>query len=298
MEKNYLFLLLLLTSVQLKAQQVPDTTFVPQVDHPRYAEKSGLVVGIDATHNNIHTLNGGFTAFGKLLKADGYRLVSVEEMTQKQLEQLDILVIANPIHDSNVGNWTRPIANAFPEEEVSLIEQWVSKGGRLLLIADHMPCAGAAQKLGEAFGFNYVDGFVINKKQKWPPETYSKSKRTLKKTILTQNIDQLASFTGSALKAPEDAQVVATFPRTHQLLVPEVAWQFNRSTKKLPVEEYVMGAFKPFGDGKIACFTEAAMFTAQIVRNRLKVGFNAVEAPQNQQFVLNVVHWLDNGKVD
>lgn len=37
---------------------------------------------------------------------------------------------------------------------------WVESGGRLLLIADHMPLAGSAAKLAAAFGASFTDGFA------------------------------------------------------------------------------------------------------------------------------------------
>ena len=48
-----------------------------------------------------------------------------------------------------------------------------------------------------------------------------------------------------------------------------------------------------FAKAKVAMFGEAAMFTAQIVNGNFPVGINSPAAPQNAQFVLNLVHWLD-----
>jgi len=76
-----------------------------------------------------------------------------------------------------------------------------------------------------------------------------------------------------------------------------VAWQFEENTIEKPIDNVVMGAIKIHGNGKVAFFTEAAMFTAQIVQEKFKVGFNSPSAPQNIQFVLNTIHWLDNGRL-
>jgi len=46
-----------------------------------------------------------------------------------------------------------------------------------------------------------------------------------------------------------------------------------------------------FGAGRVAAFGEAAMFTAQVDEDG-PMGMNHPEAPQNAQFVLNVLHWL------
>lgn len=276
------------------AQQEVDLDFTIVVKEPRYSNQSDVQVGIDASHNNLHTLEGGFAPFGNLLRADGYQLVSLAKIDELTLKPLKILVIVNALHSSNVGNWKRPIADAFSKNEIDKIEIWVKNGGRLLLIADHMPYAGAANSLAKKFGFNYLDGFVMGSTETWPPESYSKQRGNLFETEITENIDSLAGFTGSALVIPNQAITIARFPLTHRLLIPEVAWQFNDNTTTHPITDVVMGAIMKYGKGKVAIFTEAAMFTAQIVQNRFKVGFNSPRAPQNLQFVLNTIHWLDN----
>ncbi|MGB0915797.1 MAG: hypothetical protein ACPGVI_06975, partial [Crocinitomicaceae bacterium] len=43
------------------------------------------------------------------------------------------------------------------KEEITFIKNWVKKGGKLVLIADHMPFAGAANDLAKAFGFEFCD---------------------------------------------------------------------------------------------------------------------------------------------
>jgi len=284
---------IIMAQALLYAQQSPDLNFTPSVESARYANGKGPKVGIDGAHNNLHQLDGGFAPFGKLLKADGYQTAAVDEITEEQLKALDIFVIANPLHESNIGNWKNPTPSAFTDKEIKLIASWVEEGGSLLLIADHMPFGGAANELAQQFGFAYENGFVMAKAQQWPPESYHKSDKTLSPSVLTMGVDSLAGFTGSALKPAEGAMVIGRFSDTHQLLLPEVAWQFEENTVKKPLQDYVMGAAMKYGKGKVALFTEAAMFTAQIVQEKYKVGFNSPRAPQNQQFVLNVLHWLD-----
>ena len=50
---------------------------------------------------------------------------------------------------------------------------------------------------------------------------------------------------------------------------------------------------KEYGKGRVAVFGEAAMFSAQLAGpERRPVGMNKPEAPQNPQFLLNLIHWL------
>ncbi|WP_185094434.1 hypothetical protein [Marivirga tractuosa] len=291
-------IILLLSSYQLFPQQVADLDFPIHIENPKYTGVETAIIGIDASHNNLHTLKTNFAPFAKLVKADGYQFISINKITEQILDSLNILVIANALDSSNVRNWRRPIANAFSENEIEIIEKWVKEGGSLLVIADHMPFAGATNDLAKKFGFVYEDGFVLKRgESSWPPDTYSKQEGNLFDTPLTQGIDSLAAFTGSALRPPKDATIIARFPETHTLLVSEVAWQFDESTVEKPTEDFVMGAIMNYGSGKVAFFTEAAMFTAQIVQDQYKVGFNSPLAPQNMQFVLNTIHWLDNGRL-
>lgn len=295
---KYFLIILLFNSYQLFSQQVPDLGFPIIIENPKYTGAKTAIIGIDASHHNFHTLETNFAPFAKLVEKDGYHPVSISEINKETLDSLNIFVIANPLESSNVGNWRRPIANAFSENEIEIIEKWVQAGGSLLVIADHMPFAGATNTLAKRFGFSYEDGFVLNREGgSWPPDSYSKQNSNLLNTPLTHSIDSLAAFTGSALLAPNDATIIARFPETHTLLIPEVAWQFSESTIEKPIEDFVMGAIKKYGSGKIAFFTEAAMFTAQIVQDQYKVGFNSPAAPQNIQFVLNTIHWLDSSSL-
>ena len=51
------------------------------------------------------------------------------------------------------------------------------------------------------------------------------------------------------------------------------------------------GGIRYFGRGRVACFGEAAMFTAQLSSGN-PMGMNHPDASRNTQLLLNVVHWL------
>jgi hypothetical protein len=137
-----------------EAQQVPDTVFRYPVANPSYSIGAGPVVAIDEGHNNFHTRTGRYAAFSRLLASDGYRLQSLMDtiITDSSLVGIDVLVIANPLHHSNISKWSLPTPSAYTDDEILCIRNWVEKGGSLFLIADHMPFAGAALPLGKAFG--------------------------------------------------------------------------------------------------------------------------------------------------
>ncbi|MBN1199958.1 MAG: DUF4350 domain-containing protein [Bacteroidales bacterium] len=286
------------------AQQVPDTNFTLTIRQPAYQKDSGPLVLIDQAHHNMHTKNGGFLAFSRLLEQDGYRVRSLQAAVN-DLEVLNgckILVIANALDSSNLGNWVLPTPSAFSKEEISMIRSWVKNGGSLFLIADHMPFAGAASKLGKAFGFEFINGFAFTGERTWPPSEFSVEDETLPTSPVVTGIrdyektDKVVTFTGSAFYTPDMSTPVLSFLEEHRSLQPDTAWRFNAKTRWQDLKGFHQGAILKYGKGKIAVFGEAAMFTAQIVNGNVPVGFNSDVAPQNAQFTLNVIHWLDEVK--
>jgi len=291
---------ILLLSFYSLAQQYPDTSFTYPIRQAAYLPGTGPVIYVDEAHQNMHTLNAGFFAFGKLLERDGYRVQTLSSQIDNEdvLKECRILVIANALHASNVGNWVVPNPSAFSKEEIQVIKLWVKRGGALLLIADHMPFAGAAYKLGKAFGFEYINGFAFFDERSWPPMMFTAGNKTLPFSPISAGIkdyevvDSVATFTGSAFYAPDIATPVLSF-LDGVTFQPDTAWVFHKLTPWENLEPYHQGAIRRYGNGKVAVFGEAAMFTAQIVNDTIPVGFNSEYAPRNAQFTLNLIHWLD-----
>lgn len=301
-KKMLILLFILVTSFyDTYCQQVPDTLFSYQIQLPQYLKGSGPMIFIDQAHNNFHTREGGFLPFAKLLEQDGYQVSGLNSMILSSdiLKNCKILVIANALDSINVNQWVNPVISAFTDIEIENIVSWVQNGGSLLLIADHMPFAGAAAGLARAFGFEFVNGFAFTGNRNWPPSSFSLSDSTLIDSPIAngridiEKIDFVATFTGSAFRAPEGALPILSFLNENYSLQPDTAWSFNSQTPKISLDGYLQGAVMNFGNGRVAVFGEAAIFTAQIVNGNMKVGINSDVAPQNAQFTLNLIHWLD-----
>ncbi len=297
----FIFITTVVPALKSFGQQIPDTSYKFSIYQPAYKPKEGPVVFIDEAHNNIHTRTGGFSPFSKLLEQDGYQIKSLTKLIADSmvLKECKILVIANPLHKFNVNNWVLPNRSAFTKEEIGLIKKWVGDGGSLFLIADHMPFAGAAYQLAKIFGFEFLNGFAKTDTAFWPPSVFKIQNGTLKKSPATdglkeyEKIESVATFTGSAFRSPVNAINVINFLDSNISFQPDTAWKFNKNTPQKNLGGYHQGALFYYGNGRIAVFGEAAMFTAQIA-NGDKVGFNSKYAPHNAQFTLNVIHWLDN----
>jgi hypothetical protein len=75
--------------------------------------------------------------------------------------------------------------------------------------------------------------------------------------------------------------------------MPEEYWRFERDTPIVSVGGWLQGAVGEYGEGRLAFFGEAAMFTAQVFNNgNVKAGMNSPLAEDNAQLLLNVMHWL------
>lgn len=283
------FVLLLFWSGGIVGQQVPDTAYNFAIAHPRYEAGKGSVVMLDAAHHNFHTLDNRYRAFGSVLRNDGYRLTSnAEPVTTDVLRACRIFVISNPLDSSNVGAWQLPNPSAFSPAEILSIHDWVKNGGRLLLIADHMPFAGAAQALAQSFGFEFLNCY-----RRRSAERFLRENHTLADNEITRGVDTVVTFTGSAFKIPKGATPILSL-KNYTLLMPQVAWQFEEDTPSLASEGFYQGAYMEYGKGKIVVMGEAAMFSAQLAGpNRNPVGLNQPVARQNNQLLLNIIHWLD-----
>jgi hypothetical protein len=283
--------ILLLAVASLCGQQVADTAWQYSIARPRQAPGRGSAVCIDAAHYNFHTADGRYAPFARLLERDGYRISSgTAKIEPATLAPCRIFVISNAIDSAE--SWSLPNPSAFSAAEIKTLNDWVKNGGRILLIADHMPFAGAAADLARSFGFEYVNCFAMDNRRR-ALERFYKGNGTLLESELTSGIDTVVSFTGSAFRIPADAKGVLAL-RDYSLLSPENAWQFEEATSVAPGDGYFQGAYRVYGKGKIVVWGEAAMFSAQLAgANRNPVGMNHPGARQNAQLLLNIMHWLD-----
>jgi hypothetical protein len=289
----------LLAMFPVSAQQRADTTFQPIVANPAYQPGTGPVVLVDAAHHNFHTLDGRFWAFGEVLERDGYVVRSSDvPFSDAALEEATILVISNALNERNVEDWSLPTPSAFNAEEIEVVRGWVESGGSLWLIADHMPMPGAASELAASFGFEFNNGFAFDTTSR-DLTIFRRSDGSLRDHPTTsgrhagERVDSIRTFTGQAFLAGENAEPLFVLRRPMTSFMPAVAWEFDENTRVVPVHGWYQGAVARVGSGRVAVFGEAAMFTAQWAGQGTGwFGLRSSGAEQNQQFLLNVAHWL------
>lgn len=293
-------LALVILSTPSKAQQVADTLFSPHIGTPAFKEGSGPGVLIDEGHCNFHTMNGRYFPFARLLQRDGYVVKPLRgKFTPADFDRAKILVVSNALAKENENDWNLPTPSAFDSAEIAAVRNWVNAGGSLWLIADHMPFPGAAGLLAAEFGILMGNGFALDAETLDGRICFTRSGGTLAEHPITQGrnpterIDSVTAFTGQAFRLESTGEGLMTLGHNIVLLMPEVAWQFSKLTPSMSASKMLQGAVVKFGKGRVAVFGEAAMFSAQVAGpNRIPTGMNDPRAPQNAQFLLNVVHWL------
>lgn len=301
---KYLVIALLLLSgcaAQPVVQQKADN-WTATVPTPQFTADTGPRVLVDAAHGNFHKIDGRFAAFAKLLRADGYRLASADKpISPELLSAADVFVIANAVKGGENAQWVLPTPPALAPEEVTALVEWVHHGGSLLLIADHMPFPGSVAHLADAFGIAFRNGYAIKSISEGGTVIFTRSGGLADHAITrgrnpAEQVTALKTFTGQAFGAIVPVEPLITMPDDWAVFFPQEAGKFTSTTPSESTRGLLQGAVLRHGQGRVAVFGEAAMFTAQtqVLGNTVvhRMGMNDPQASQNAQFVLNVLHWL------
>jgi hypothetical protein len=298
-----LLLFLSAMALQVSAQQVPDEDFTPQLLQARYPLGQGPRVGLDAGHHNFHTLDGRYQVFGRILSAEGYRVSDhTGRFTAENLQGTDVLVIANALSAANLEDWSLPDPSAFDSLEIEALRHWVLGGGRLFLIADHMPFAGAATALGRAFGFGFLNCYALDARKRKIERFYRSEGLDPTHPIVQgmapgQRVDTVVTFTGSAFLIPVNADPLVMLSEQHTLWEPTVDGEFNENTPRRSGQGWHQGASLDYGRGRVVVFGEAAMFSGQLVGpHRRPMGLNQPEARDNITLLRNILAWLTEAR--
>lgn len=291
-------LALLTTAPKVAAQAVVNPETDVSVAHPAYRAGAGPIVAIDEGHNNYHTLEGRYAPFGAVLKNNGFRVApSVGRFETGSLGGIAVLVISNPLASSNVDSWKLPTPSAFDSSEIEAVRTWVHSGGALLLIADHMPFAGAASDLAAAFGFAFDNAYAV-KGDGLTPEIFSREAKTLGDNTITNGlgrepaITEVQTFMGSSFRGPAATVPIMTLDEGWVLLYPEEAGKFDAAVRRRPATRLdFRGAALNYGNGRVVVVSEAALFTNQLVKGA-PYGFGQPSAKQDKQLLINIVEWL------
>ncbi|MFG1691267.1 DUF4350 domain-containing protein [Gemmatimonadota bacterium] len=302
------------TASTVEPARTVDTSFAPAIEDPAFEAGEGPLVCFDEAHNNFHTLNGTYIPFGLVLRADGYTLRPVRErLSSAALQPCRIFVIADAQPPARRGD-----PPTFSPEEIVALEAWVREGGSLFVITDHMPDPGAIEDLAEAFDIEVNNGYVLNgtrPEDQGPivfrtddgtsvPETPTTTQALttadrIADDVVTRGrtpdeaVQVVATFAGAGFRASKSFRPLLLFGQGRKSWMPEEYWVFPEGTPTQDMSGWSQGGVGEYGEGRLAFFGEAAMFTAQVFsQGRVRAGMNAPEAEDNLQLLLNVMHWL------
>lgn len=287
------------TASTVEPPRTVDRSFHPEIKNPAYPLGKGPLVLIDEAHNNFHTAEGTYLPFSALLSRDGYVVKKAEtKITPDLLQSCSILVIADAQPPGQKGD-----PPTFSQQEIDILNDWVGKGGSLFVITDHMPDPGAIEKLALSFGIQVNNGYVLNGyfSGRERPIVFRRSDGSLVDHPITngrdpsEKIHSVATFAGSAFKEGPDFQPLLVFGQGRRSWMPKEYWKFPPGTPNIDIAGWFQGGVSEFGEGRIAFFSEAAMFTAQIFdQGRVRAGMNHPLGKDNAQLLLNVMHWLSS----
>ena len=191
----------------------------------------------------------------------------------------------------------------FAEEEIRVLNEWVKKGGALFVITDHMPDPGAIKDLALSFGIEVSNGYVMQGPPPGRPGPMLFQKRggSLADHFLTngrgsdEKVHRVATFAGSAFRCEQGFQPILILGEGFRSWMPKEYNKFPPGTLNIDVSGWYQGGVMPYGNGRVAFFAEAAMFTAQVFANgRVKAGMNHPLGRDNARLLLNILHWLSN----
>ncbi len=285
--------------------QRADYGWSPSIESPTFAAATGPRVAVDEAHYNASTIGigGRYWPFGKLLRADGYKVSAGEEkFTAASLAAADILVIVNASGAAKpqflgfnlpFGADGDRAAPAFTPEEIAAVVGWVKQGGSLLLIADHAPFGAASKALAEAFGATMYCGFVEVPDEISDPLLFSDANGRLGEHPIISGgstpVRRVMTFTGQSLKAPDSATILLRLPENAVEYIPQPEIDGRVEMTPQPAGN-AQGVAFDFGAGRVVILGEAAMLTAQVYKDE-EFGMNRADN-DNARFALNIMRWL------
>lgn len=295
--------------------QGPDPDYRPVIAAPAYSGAGPLIV-LDAAHGSQQTIDGRYTGFAALVRADGYEIRAGELPLDAPgaLDGVDILVISNA--HARPGE-----PDAFTASEIAAVEAWVRAGGSLLLAVDHAPFGVAARTLGQAFGVQMGAGYAFRRTEEGDNAVTSQLMFSADEGTLglheilrgrdaSEAVETVRSFTGQSVSGPAGSTVLmALRPTDREAPDAAVLGQINDWIEAgedaaavldvLSVDALdAQGLAFQHGEGRVVVLGEAGMLTAQRVDfpdgdSRRDIVFG-LQTPghDDQQFALNILHWL------
>ena len=107
----------------------------------------------------------------------------------------------------------------------------------------------------------------------------------------SERVKKVGTFTGQSLKGPKGSTEFLILPDDAEEKIPDPANPYKNKPLSRSAKERCQAVALKFGKGRVVVLGEAAMLSAQVTPDGHAFGMN-VKGIDNQQFALNVIHWL------
>jgi hypothetical protein len=262
--------------------------------HYRSAYRHGPAVLIDRGHWNRSSADPRFEGLYQLLAWDGYQVSrSRQEFIPELLRGTRVLLVADAMGwkgavqnaAGSLGVDMRLRSRAFEPAEVAAVRDWVSRGGSLLLIADHAPSGEASQALAAAFGARLADCPASSGRTViWFDREGGLGVDAISdgRAEEGEQVSFAMSFGGGDVSGPAGSTTFLT-------VTPKSVLPAAGETSCVPGAQGV--AFEA-GRGRVVILTGQLARTEGLAQ---KAGIND-RITDNRQLVLNIMHWLSRAQ--
>jgi hypothetical protein len=182
-----------------------------EIENPSYEVNEGPLIMFDSTHKNFFIQSHLIKPLVDVLLNDGYRVSFLDkEFSKSSLSQAKVLVVITALPFDFATESSASDKNTFSENELNELQNWVEKGGSLLVFSEHAPFDQAINPLLRKFDIESSVGTTIdtvNYDSKFGQGMIKFEKNNLNKNHPIVNgkykVEKLVSFGGSALLGPK-----------------------------------------------------------------------------------------------
>jgi hypothetical protein len=282
-----------------QSAQQADTGWRHANESPAWKPGEGPLIAF-SRHNSPFVANGLHRPLAALAQGDGFRTRDVEGVATGDAS---ILVLIN----NYLPGWRDFPAmeppSAFSSDEIAAVRRFVEAGGSLLVLADHAPLGGGATALLAEFGFTVLNGHAAEEKSAQAGYAHVEHDFTASSGLNVRHpiagggtgrkpVARFHGFGGQALIPPANAETLLAIPSGWSAIFTYNLQRDLTTAPRIDASGMAQGAAAEFGKGRIAVFGEAGGFSAQVLPDGRKSGFNDPAGADNPEFVLATLRWL------
>ena len=233
------------------------------------------IILFDLVHNEMLTLDKDYTDFLKLLHNLNFKVEKNEnkDLTKKVLENVDVLVLGNPIDDY------------FSNIEIKEIVNFVRLGGSLLLVSEYG--ADYLQKtnlndITNHFGFLFEKNLIKEQNPKNQNCSSILHIHEFPETDFLNGLREVVIGGTCSLYLKKGARALLETNKLNNWS--EIYNNSSEEWEKDKEQQHVIAAYAKFGQGKVIAFGDIDIFCSDD-----NIGINTLD---NQKFLHNLFSWL------